>query len=368
MRILCIGAYYYGNYGDRSYTYALNDVLGDDHELTFANDVVAPETIDPTQFDALLIGGGGLLTHDRFNKETSCTILALARAFKTHGLPIGLISVGFQSIFALRLPPYDNIDGASALTELLNMCAAVYVRSPSDFQRARVLITNEHVDLIWAADLVYARDMPAPAPAPAPVPGTANILLLPTGTFSVKNTHQMILRRMKQMLLNDATLTPGTLFVCNFGGDENKAAIDRIVQRDRAYIEEPARRLGFDVKLITQDEADVLLQQRNLKLIITGRYHGLVYGRKLGISVTTLGAQNYKFEADLGDVLSNPGQMARDALSRVLYRFKTRVPEDLDKNTLICKCGASFGEVPFLQSLTFIELYDIYLEMSAHLL
>lgn len=305
-KILCIGAYDYGNIGDKCYKKVLHHYLTRklanckySYKLYFSPDTVRINTngdyIDhdsndqDIDFDFLIIGGGGILCD---YPNFSAIKYYCDRAIK-YDKPYIFMSVGLQTrIQNPKIYQARNILG-NAVT-LINNASLVFVRSQTDLSILNSICRgNIHFsrDLGYLVYNLYTSKYSSPK----------YITLIQTGSVNINNEHivNKIHTSLEQYNCNK-------LVVMNFGGLEEPLNSKDFVEWDlfdKSLFE--SKFPGIKIKIYMGDSiSDKLKNSRypndnirksdlNLKkalkiiekshLVITGRYHGKIFADALNV-------------------------------------------------------------------------------------
>ncbi|MEB3701588.1 Glycosyltransferase family protein [Candidatus Bealeia paramacronuclearis] len=302
-KILCIGAYPYGNIGDKSYEAVLNYYLGDGFRMYFAPDTLRLNTkgeyieMDSTSsdlnFDALIIGGGGIL-HDWASQSDSSISYYIKKGIERQK-PYFIVSTGLQTeIKDPNIEETRKILGKSI--DLMQKASLIFVRSPKDLQLiSSVLGDPVSHKLFLSPDLGYL--YPGIVELPK-IKKKEYVTLIQTGSASVENEHVRLLINQKLKEHSNSQLV-----VMNWGGPEDPLEkkdfkeFDLFSETTKKFYPNALVFMGnsIDPKLkekryknatirksdVTPEQAIEILEKSHF--VITGRYHGMIFAKALGI-------------------------------------------------------------------------------------
>jgi len=395
LRVIVVASYGYGNVGDDCYGEIFKRYLSlPDHPIEIhmvpdrcvmlkTGKLLSSSQLSDTNlmadFDAVIVGGGGLLYRDKI-RDPKNSINIYTRLCRERKKPYYLISVGFQGIEAYHSRQQISSSGKldDSCRELLNGAQAIWVRSVVDYRIASEILDKPgNIErLAYQPDLVYAIRPVFEERISAVSATRRNIVMVVTSNW-INVRRDVLVRDLKT---NYDENEDELLFV-DWDGSKNPAKNEnypedvarifplakclegKIPELSWVREENPGRTLRLDHLW------DILLRT---KILYTGRYHGLVLGKAASVPrIETYGYMNYKFEADrvsshdissMGDLERRamlPLQHVRDAL---LQGFRHACDEwnNDDRNTTIVETNAKTGiDVPMLQNLTNVRLHLI---------
>lgn len=305
IKILSISCYGYGNIGDNMYSDVFNNYLNKDciikkirDNLMFIDsDSNLSTTIPQTDwdFDVLLIGGGGILNKTKLlNSETLRYYTDKSILNKK---PIYIISCGIQA---------DEF--GDDWKRIWNYASLITVRSPED---KRIILKNTpNANVIYQRDLGYI----------APHCGKYNIKknkknklsIIVSGPVNPSNTEVKNIVNSKN---------PEEIMIINTGARYDKDMKEFIDSADfngikttKLYGMGIAHEFNFKNLKIDEDlDVNSTLQIINDSfLVLTGRYHGMIFSRSLNIPYDTMGMSTNKMKWEepansdnLNDILSS---------------------------------------------------------------
>lgn len=295
MKIAFVGASGYGNVGDDTYPLVFAERLPG-HELVIYNSDL-PKSL-PKDLDLLVLGGGGIV-YNNPKEEAGDTESPHFRCMKFYmdaaiqrGLPWGILSCGFQ--FQI----HREADYASALkpwVPYLKQAAFITLRSSYCVRIAREISGREDVHFFPDAAYLFRPDA-------APDDDTTHgVTMIPAGFVNPKNALMNHYLR-----LFAASETPVTWL-----------GMGAPVDDDRHLTEVAERFPGH--RIIAAPGPSLAWQTiARSRLVITGRYHGLVFSRSCRVPFITTVEAPYKIRMeDLeADIRRAEGHF--DVLSRFL--------------------------------------------------
>lgn len=365
LRVLHVSAAGYGNVGDDCYSLLMQRWSAThgcvvrsipDNMVLLASGAAVPFNTLGAQpadhsYDAVVFGGGGLL----YGREGSHAVQSrrrslwyYAHACVTMGKPYYVMSVGFQDVEAYE----DAGIVAARMTPLYGrfLAAARYVsvRSVLDHAIARAVVRGSGVTtrldhVHYHPDVAYAaRELWAPLSV-----GATNgkrrdgrrdvVLVAPTEWANVRR--DVVVRDIRE-----AARKEDVIVFMDWGGHRDQATAasrETHLYEDEVHAFFPRARCLRGLQATANE--DVLLSGENAgrgdidwpglgnllrrcKLLISGRYHGMVLGKAADVPcVRTYAYENYKFEADRLSLHPNaPG----DALSGLATRQLMHVFRD----------------------------------------
>ena len=278
-KVLIVGASGYGNVGDDSYRCMFQRHFAARYDLEFHNSDL------PQQFpacDAVVLGGGGLLYafHDHFKKM----VWYLKHARKRE-IPYAMVSVGYQ------FKPLGSGQWIKKPVEkwgkYVRDAQLVTVRSKSDLQFTRHLGKEEHAfyypDLCYGiAELVRGDLDKDPERQICVIPGAGLFHSMDkvSPAVWVQQNYTLALQRLLEQLGYK-----GMQLVRMGAGSADNAKI-RLVRKMFGDEEMPTYGSG--------DPRECLKKIASAEVVISGRFHGMVFARSAGVPVITMPAAPYK--------------------------------------------------------------------------
>lgn len=260
MKIAFVGASGYGNVGDDTYPLVFGAHLHG-HELVFHNSDL-PDRL-AGDIALLVIGGGGLLHNvgakpaDAPSPHFECMRFYMDAAI-ARGIPWGFISCGFQ------FHAHREADYASDLkpwAPYLRRADFITLRSPACARIAREL--SGRGDVSWFPDAGYLW-------SPAHPPEENVITIIPAG--AVNATDPLIDCYAR---LFDSIQQPVTWLSMGAPRD------------DGPILEKVARRLPHHRIIEGSEPGTAFARIASSRLVITGRYHGLIFARTARVPFLT---------------------------------------------------------------------------------
>lgn len=260
MKIAFVGASGYGNVGDDTYPLVFREQLRG-HDLVFYNSDL-PAAL-PDDIALLVIGGGGVLHNVGAQPENSasphfsCMKFYMDAAIE-RGIPWGFISCGFQfhahreAEFASDLRPWEPY---------LQSAHFVTLRSPACLRIAREI--SGRSDVAWFPDAGYLY-------SPELLPAENVITIVPAG--AVNATDPIIHHYIR---LFDSIQQP--IKWLSMGARRD----------DSPILEKVRQRLPHHHIVERSDARSAFSQIARSRLVITGRYHGLVFARTARVPFLT---------------------------------------------------------------------------------
>lgn len=379
--VLCIGCYDYGNIGDHLYQLLWHHFYKDNFELHFIPDSIRInkkgeyiefQTLeDDLEYDALIIGGGGILRN--IHKETMMYYIEQAIDLRK---TLIFASVGLQT--TIKNPTVDdakkilntrvNGSGNRTILETLRAASLIWVRSPQDYRLLNPLISHD-CPLFVYPDLGYLATYILPTNSS---PEKKYVTLIQTGSATVL---QSAVRHFLNQKLSEY---PGSkLMVMNWGGEQS---VDQDLQLVTEYFANATVLFGdslseklLKLRRYLRNKKSDLQVQSALRIImqshhvVTGRYHGLVVARSFGIPCTVMDF-SYKLNSEK-EYLPNPN-LALNGIQNVRNFIenngvaipKPQTCSDDLRNQMIVKVDCKFRhkiEISKLQSLSNNQLYYI---------
>lgn len=341
-KILCVGAYDYGNIGDKLYKIILKHQFGDEYDIRFTLDTVRMNKKgkyininskeEDFDFDYLIIGGGGILKNFL---PTNSIHYYIKQAYKKQK-PYFVTSVGLQT--SIQDPTTKQVQDIIGDTiELLRNVSLISVRSYTDYSLLRAVLGEElKYKLSCCPDLGYLIGDVFPS---AETDEKKYITLIQTGSANVKSEYV-------QQLINEALLLHpnATLVIMNWGGIESPSAA---IEGKYYFKEQPlfdktmikkyfpqAKKVKVYMggtlskelknlrhKMCSIRKADLSPKKaarivRESYKVITGRYHGKIaavaYNTPCDVPMFT-----YKLINEDESNFQNPRQDAKDQIKKI---------------------------------------------------
>lgn len=341
-KILCIGAYDYGNAGDRLYKYILQKSFGDNYDIRFVPDVARMNSKGQYinmnskekdfDFDYLIIGGGGILRD--FPKDNSMRYYMEQAYLKQK--PYFITSVGLQT--SIQDPTTEQVKRIIGNTiELLRNASLISMRSLTDQILLRTVLGEElKYKIMCCPDLGYLIADVFPV---IETDEKKYVTLIQTGSANVRSEYVQHLINEELSLHPDATLV-----VMNWGGIESPSGV---IEGKYFFKEQPL----FNKKLIKEcfpnakkikiymggtlsqelknlHHKDRKIRKSDLSLrkatrivresykVITGRYHGYIAAMAYGIPCE-VPMFTYKLLNENESNFDNPIQKARNQIESI---------------------------------------------------
>ncbi len=386
--VLVINAGAYGNVGDHLYNHLLDIIAGQQShqfKLTFItdNEVViqggrvvhceSPEVSNLQTFDAIVIGGGGLLSHERLQSNTN--LLPYAKWAQANTIPLYLLSVGFQDLAICENGDLRGVQMAEKFRPLLQAAQYISVRSLMDHALCmRVLDFTDINKVHYHPDLVYS--MLEIDAAQWPRTRVRDTILI---IFSENSN--------VDMLFPEDHDHDGHVIFANFAGNAGNATSRDRLNRIRASV----HRRYPDATFYDGLEADanespganlfsireiIGIMQRS-KYVYTVRQHGYILARVCGVPTIVLGDyNNYKTRVDVhassSMTLSETVAMSRRGADAIFGLISTGAQLDChdwtndQRNSAIVRLARRSGQpIHLVQTLTNrdIQLAEVQVTM-----
>lgn len=303
-KVLCIGNYDYGNIGDEVYKLVIDKYLDSAFKRVFISDTFRInkdkkyiEMSSPQEdydFDILIIGGGGIIkdygTTEGCSKNSIAYYIERAISAKK---PYFFVSCGLQtSISDPTVEQTKNILGNTL--GYLQKASYIWVRSIKDLMLLNQAVPDIYHKIDALPDLGYL--YPKMIDATVSKKNKKYITLLQTGSASVENEYVRDLLSGKP---------EKDLIVINMGGSENPTQskdfkeYNLFSQKVKEYFPKAKVFMGDSISKELKDfryakdntrESDISPEKvveyiSKSNLVITGRYHGYVFAKSLGIDV-----------------------------------------------------------------------------------
>jgi hypothetical protein len=301
-KVLCLGAYDYGNIGDNMYKLVLDHSFGFSFDMFFAADTVrvnragqyiemaSPD--DDIDFDALIVGGGGILHN--FNPVSQSIPYYMKQAIR-EDKPFFVLSTGMQTP-KQYLAPDEAAKYLGDTSYLLKKASMLFPRSIEDYFLLRSVLGEEvshKLNITPDIGYLYADIMKDRLPQ-----DKKYITLIQTGSANVN------MPCVKNKLRQKLTEYPGAeLVVMNWGGVEEPLNGKDFKEWDLFHID--TRRVFPEAKIFIGDSlspalktfryAENTIRESDLNpevaigivaqshYVISGRYHGIIMAKALGI-------------------------------------------------------------------------------------
>lgn len=313
-KVLTISCYGYGNIGDNMYSEVFANFLNEceivkisDHGVFVDSNKKFHKKIPETDynFDYLIIGGGGILTSKKL-RDSSVLNYYIKLAMQNNR-PIYIISCGVQG----KLDNFEN--DFSMWKPVFDYASLITVRSPND---------KNYIDSITDPRKVfYFRDLGYLYPRIANIRKYTNnekiLTLIVAGPVHDKNKEivDIIKNYDKIIIMNMGAITddennkrmlnmnfPGAKNTVKYYGSGRAKEFNNNIetQVNQTQMEEMLRSDKVSLKnptdLSTEKAVEIIY---NSSLVLTGRYHGMIFARSLGIPCNTLGMNTNKVKWEL---------------------------------------------------------------------
>lgn len=294
MKIAFVGASGYGNVGDDTYPLVFAQEL-EGHELLFYNSDLPPSL--PEDFGLLVIGGGGVLHNvgaepeDAESPHFRCMQFYMDAAIE-RGIPWGFLSCGFQfevhrdAAYATSLKPW---------VPYLQLAHFISLRSPACVRIAQEI--SGRADAVFHPDAAYLYHPPVGTMADQ----TKNVTLIPAGLVNPRNA--LITHYLRQFA---AAGTPVTWLSMG-------APVD-----DGEMLEEAARRFPASKIIVPAHPREAFEHIARSRLVITGRYHGMIFARTSRVPFITPVDVPYKMRSEDDSVPMSDAAGHFDVLRRFI--------------------------------------------------
>jgi hypothetical protein len=245
----------------------------------------------PLDFDVLLFGGGGIITPTKL--MNSKNMMYYFNIAKTKGIKVFLISCGVQAIHTQE--SFDSFDYYfKDWIEVFDYASLITVRSPTDKELVKQL-THDHSKVHYCRDLGYI--FPHTIFCPVVSNKDLTITIIMAGPIHCEN---QVIR----------ALTIGKkVVVMNIGArtDDNnlyriaECSFPEAIKLTKYYGSSKAPEINFTNAVLKSDLDlyKVIQVIKNSELVLTGRYHGMIFARTLGIPYDTMGMDTNKIQLEL---------------------------------------------------------------------
>jgi|GEM_PF-1145337 len=314
LKILQVGAAGYGNIGDDMYPLILRDFFKDDYEFHSVSDTVRlnkdghlmdfTTKEDDLSFDALIVGGGGILRD--FQKSSSVRYYMEQAAQRRK--PYFILSAGMQTD-----NPNLTEEGARQIiggsSDLLKTASLIFARSQTDEILLRKVLGEEIAHKIfYKPDLGYLSPMFANSAAEKKY-----VSLIQTGSVNVNNPATRT--EIDEQL---AKHPDSKLVVMNWGGLEEplnpkdfsewdlfQVDVKKLYPDAQVYMGgtldprlKDLRYPKVDVRDADLTVLDAIRMVNESHHVISGRYHGNIVAKALGVSYNPSAINTYKVQAE----------------------------------------------------------------------
>lgn len=256
MKIAFVGASGYGNVGDDTYPLVFAQELPGHERVIYNSDL--PKAL-PDDVALLVLGGGGILYNnpkegppDAESSHFRCMKFYMDAAI-ARGIPWGILSCGFQfqihreAEYATALKPW---------VPYLQKAAFITLRSPRCVRIAQEISGRDDAQFFPDAAYLYRPEIDVPSTAPD------FITLVPAGLVNARNA--LLNHQMRQFA---ASHTPVRWLGMGAPVDDDKLlaeAAERFPQTQ--IIAGPGPQTAFAIIASS-------------RLVISGRYHGMIFAR-----------------------------------------------------------------------------------------
>jgi glycosyltransferase involved in cell wall biosynthesis len=347
-KILFLGYYCSGNVGDASYAKIWQQII-DQTKYEFYS---FPVNKRFTAFipDYIVAGGGGLIM-----KESNILLNYYFPLCQKHQIPFAMVSVGVQ---------YDqkNTDHLKFLQDwkpLLNYSSLITVRSIHDYGLLyEILQPKRRYRLKVASDICHI----VPELFPVVNHHKDLILYIPTNFLSIRYVD--VRNYIQNLLKEDSRLQ---LMLLPFDGivDEYPTkTIKEEVSLLKKYFPPTIIHLGrapFPNEKMSLDEVYSYLSRA--RHIVTGRFHGLIFGRVFGAKVYVGTSNTNKIIAELQSPLTRESAWDHQKYLNRFFQYPhlddpSEWSEDY-RNMMIVQISQKYNQsIPFTQSLTNQQLFE----------
>lgn len=295
MKIALVGASGYGNVGDDTYPLVFREQLAEHEIIVFNSDL--PGAL-PSDVRLLVLGGGGLLYNSLMQPPEAesphfCQMKFYLERARASGVPWGFSSCGFQ--FEGDQGP-GNTRALQPWAPWLREARFITLRSPACQRIAAELAERQDARFFPDAACLYAPHVRAGSSR------VKTLTIVPAGV--VKPAAPAIAHLIKPYLGMKNWLVAWMNMGAPRDGERHMAA---------------ARELHPGHALIpATTPRDAFRQIAASSLVITGRYHGMVFARACGVPFITLPGAPYKIEQE--DFTADPAAARGhfDTLRRVI--------------------------------------------------
>jgi hypothetical protein len=304
-RILNISCYGYGNMGDNMYSETFIHYLKDceiiriNDSTTFVDsnkklsrwlDIDFDDFV-PLDFDVLIFGGGGIITPTKLKKSRN--MMYYFNIAKSKGIKVYLISCGVQAVHTQE--SFDSFDYYfKEWKEIFDYASLITVRSPTDKELVKQL-TSDHSKVHYFRDIGYIYPHTIFCPVVSNKDRTITIIM--AGPVHCDNQAIRALTTGKKVV------------VMNMGArtDDNnlirieECSFPEAKKLTKYYGSSKAPEINF-TNVVLKSDLDlykVIQVIKNSELVLTGRYHGMIFARTLGVLYDTMGMDTNKIQLEL---------------------------------------------------------------------
>lgn len=329
----------------------VNTVNGLKYYQELLDDLVDP-IILPI-FDAMIIGGGGVFRKGILAKKSSssCSIEFYVNYCIEKKIPYYIVGTGFQDVeintditeFKSEFKDYQKI---------LENADFISLRSVSDYHFGSVLLSsNNKLKMNFFPDVVYSFANFFPL---ITYPRKF-LLVLPTKNW-IKLEHNYVIHTIRKELESDPDLE---LVFMEMGGSTDASIRDVLNTFPNAKIYSGMK---IEYEEIVDKNRNLQIQEVweifcQTKIILTGRYHGLVLGRAAKVpKIETFGYCNYKF---LADEYSNLRLLNIDEVSNIALHPLIIIEDMIEKGKVNFQNWTEDDRNSHIVKLHETEHYDI---------
>lgn len=322
-KVVAIGCYFYGNLGDDLYSVMHKTHLGDEFDLRLCNtqtfvssdgtlkhlsDYQGEEDLEVPEY--VIVGGGGILNES----ELSSSILRVYLPFcRKYNIPLSVLSVGCTFDDRTRTVSQTVLDGFRPLLEYADL---VTVRSLADRDAVlSVIPTTRHPRVRVLPDLVFG----IPSPSLTPRILGPYIVFCPTTYCSVQTPDIAVLLQKKLWEhpgsrlvylpldgIGNVDIYPGKFVIQE--RERLKVLFSDVILFPGRFISGPFLDLigvsppSNSIDQTTETYVNIL---KHARCIVTGRYHGLVLGKRFCVPVETGHSSIMKITEELDSPLDH---------------------------------------------------------------
>jgi polysaccharide pyruvyl transferase WcaK-like protein len=277
MKILFVGAYNYGNVGDEMYKEVFTKHLPE-HQLFFDSPYPNLGMLEDAKL--LVIGGGGLI-YDNPTYHFQYMSMYLEKAIEL-GIPYAFVSCGIQTRV---LTGNTNIRGSLfRWKKYIEGASLITVRS----QNCRDILLDWNPNIIYCPDLGYLAE---------PV----NYHLIEKDSLVMTQTGQDFL--YTDEYLNMYKHLPCTIISMSRDDDSESERVAQAINAKylRVYI-----------------PGEAVSVMRDAKVVVSGRYHGIVFARSMKTEVIRNSSNLYKSNVEIPPIDRNEAMGNIEELRKLL--------------------------------------------------
>lgn len=309
-KVLIISCYGYGNMGDNMYAEVFGKYLADceivkisDHSVFVNSNLEFVDNPPPNdyKFDFLIIGGGGLITAKKL--KDSRNMPHYINIAKKHNKPLFIVSCGVQGSIGNFKHDF------SLWKDVLNYAKLVTVRSNKDKQLLSSISGVNTDKIMYFRDLGYI----FPHTIRPYKNNHKTITLIVAGPVHDKN-------EIIKKAINDGNKNVVIMNMGSIKDDENNKRMIKMNFKDANIVKyygsgRAPEFTKYESFMATQEEMEELLKRNpnlekvnpsdltltkvinvlyNSEIVFTGRYHGFIFSRSMGIKYDTLGMDTNK--------------------------------------------------------------------------